>query len=84
MTISAKERTEMERVSGALFDAVQGLGSYRPIDVIGGCLGTISVMADKLGQSPERALASLLLAVCDDDMPRATEAIEIAAKERRL
>jgi hypothetical protein len=82
MTITAKERAEMERVSSALHGAVLGLGDCRPIDVIGGCLGTIAVMADKLGQSPERALASLLLAVCDDDVRKAVQSVKLAAYER--
>jgi hypothetical protein len=84
MTIAAKEWAEMDRISTAFRDAVQGLGSYRPIDIIGGCLGTIVVMADKLGQSPERALSSLLLAVCNDDMSRAREAIRATAAERAI
>jgi hypothetical protein len=84
MTIPAKEWAEMERISTAFRDAVEGLGSYRPIDIIGGCLGTIIVMADKLGQSPARALSSLLLAVCDDDMSGAREAIRVAAAERAI
>lgn len=77
---------KLEDIKGltmAMAGAVKARGPFQPEDMIEASLAMIVVMSEKIGAEPKSTMASLLLAVCKDDVSLALESV-IAARDLRV